>query len=621
MKQQAVFVVAAMAAALVVVAGMALVGPVKPAEATFKGQNGNIVYTVSDANDREIYTAPVTGGTPTKLTNNSTDEGGATFSPDGKRILYQNSDGHYDTSNNWIYTMSSSGGTPTTLVQSTTVGRSWKPVWSPDGTKIAYLGLADPTSYNRPNGYGIYVVPASGGTPTKLANASIDSDPVWSPDGTKVAYTNASYINSEGVASDWEIYTVPVTGGTPTKLTENSTDERHNFTWSPDGKKILYSGHDGTDYDLYVVSAEGGTSTPLVTNSLTNELYPAYSPDGTKIAYQFAGSTNHGIYMIPASGGTPTKLMEDAPYIGGWERLFRWSPDSTKIAYEDYETRDMYTISASGGTPNQLSHVQGGNQGGRNLDDWGVAWDEISPVMSQPPTQTFVLDSMLGTSTSSNVPITLQWAGYDITGGSGISSYQLQQSTNGGTYSDVTLSASPSLSTTRSLAPYNTYRFRTRAQDKAGNLSDWTYGPPFTVTPYQEDNSRISYSGSWTRSSLSGAYGGLVKYTRASGATAKLSFTGRNIAWIATKGSEWGSAEVWIDGVKVTTVDMWDGSSTSDFSTVTTSPRKVVFTKSWPSSGSHTIDVRPLGTWNHPRADVDAFVILGAPILQAASAA
>ncbi len=58
---------------------------------------------------------------------------------------------------------------------------------------------------------------------------------------------------------------------------------------------------------------------------------------------------------------------------------------------------------------------------------------------------------------------------------------------------------------------------------------------------------------------------------------------------------------MYVDGTYVQTVDLYSSSTLS---------RQVVFSKSWATSGSHTLEVRVLGTSGRPRVDVDAFVVL-----------
>jgi hypothetical protein len=73
-------------------------------------QNGRIAYQRSDGNDSEIYTIDPCGGTPSKVTNNTRDDGGPSYSPFGTRIAYEGYDGPVSIGD--IYTISATGGTP-----------------------------------------------------------------------------------------------------------------------------------------------------------------------------------------------------------------------------------------------------------------------------------------------------------------------------------------------------------------------------------------------------------------------------------------------------------------------------------------------------------------------------
>jgi len=137
--------------------------------------------------------------------------------------------------------------------------------------------------------------------------------------------------------------------------------------------------------------------------------------------------------------------------------------------------------------------------------------------------------------------------------------------------------------------------------DGAGNWSDWAQGQQFILEDSQETSSAITYNGPWAKEALTNAYGGSVKYSVTAGATAKFTFTGSEVAWVSSKLSDRGRAEVWIDGVKVTTVDLF--SSSAQY-------REVVFNKSWATSGTHMLEVRVSGTAGRPRVDVDAFTVI-----------
>jgi N-acetylneuraminic acid mutarotase len=229
--------------------------------------------------------------------------------------------------------------------------------------------------------------------------------------------------------------------------------------------------------------------------------------------------------------------------------------------------------------------------------------DTLPPVV-KPPAQSLVTNPTLGTV---EVPVKLSWSGTDSA--SGISHYELQQSIGGGPYTSVPLSSATATTKTPSLEPGKTYRFQVRAQDQAGNWSGWKQGPSFTVNVLQESDSSIGYVGAWSTESLSSAYGGSLKHASAGGKSAKLTFSGSSVAWVASKAKDRGIAEVWMDGTKINNTDLY--SSTVQW-------RKVVFAKNQLSAlQPHTIEVRTLGTKNASssgtRVDVDAFVVLSLP--------
>jgi hypothetical protein len=103
-------------------------------------------------------------------------------------------------------------------------------------------------------------------------------------------------------------------------------------------------------------------------------------------------------------------------------------------------------------------------------------------------------------------------------------------------------------SITQYLAPGHHYRYEVFALDNAGNLSAASVSANLNLHLTQETASTITYSSGWTLQSLAGASGGKVKYSTASGKTAKLSFTGSRIAWVTTLGSNRGKASVVING-------------------------------------------------------------------------
>jgi hypothetical protein len=224
--------------------------------------------------------------------------------------------------------------------------------------------------------------------------------------------------------------------------------------------------------------------------------------------------------------------------------------------------------------------------------------DTTAPAV-QPPVQALPTGATLGTSA---VPTKISWSASDD---SGVAGYTLQRSVDGGSFQAVSL---PTATTTKTLQllPGSTYQFRVSATDSVGNTSGWTTGPQFLVDPYQEDSAAIVYAGTWAQQSLTSAYGEAVKYASTKGSTAQFTFTGRNVAWVSTKGPNMGKAAVSVDGVVVSTHNLYNS---------TVQPRKVIFSQSGLDPAvSHTIAVQVLGTKHSAssgtRVDVDAFVVL-----------
>ena len=128
----------------------------------------------------------------------------------------------------------------------------------------------------------------------------------------------------------------------------------------------------------------------------------------------------------------------------------------------------------------------------------------------------------------------------------------------------------------------------------------------FTSRNYEENDPAITYSGGdWTKYSWSGTWGGAsggyTNWASRAGATATFTFTGNSFSWWANKGSYGGRGIVFVDGAPV-------GHIVDHYAT-SNQPSQSVFTKSWPTSGTHTVKIKVEGTSGHPWVDVDRFSV------------
>jgi hypothetical protein len=209
---------------------------------------------------------------------------------------------------------------------------------------------------------------------------------------------------------------------------------------------------------------------------------------------------------------------------------------------------------------------------------------------------------------SSRLPVTLTWTPSST---ASVTSYQLEQSDNGGAFSPVTVaggatSASSSIALGTLSAPI-THQWRVRACT-ASACSIWVTGPTVTSAPI-DNNTSTSYNGAFSGQNVAGAYGGSVHFSSTANARATTSQAFRiagNVAWVSTKGPDRGRATVSFDGGAPATVDLY---------APTQQKAAVVWVANGLATGvTHTVTVTVLGASNSlssgSRVDHDAMVYL-----------
>lgn len=187
-------------------------------------------------------------GVSQKVTNIATQPQGASFSPDGRRIVFFNVDGMWRVAEMSILDIES--GRIRRIHES--LPQPGTPTWSADGTRIALAGIAPMTVRFREGTNQVQTIAATGGDVkwyAPIPMLSIDSrggaGPVWSPDGSKMA---AIY---EGVLAVWPVAANGEPLGPPRRIT---SDSAHSPSWQGDSRHILYQSLD----QLRIVDIESG---------------------------------------------------------------------------------------------------------------------------------------------------------------------------------------------------------------------------------------------------------------------------------------------------------------------------------------------------------------------------
>jgi dipeptidyl aminopeptidase/acylaminoacyl peptidase len=295
--------------------------------------------------------------------------GSPSISPDGRQVVFSREwvDQIKDQarSNIWIVDLQ------TGRVRELTRGdwRDSAPVWSPDGTRIAFLSNRDGTNQV----HVLYVDSGEVAQLTHLPRAA--SNLRWSPDGKRLAFIQtipdedpplkvelprrprgaewakgATLVDRLSWARDGQgpvekgythVFIIDaVLGGTPRQATDG--DFNHSDPeWGADGRHIFVSGirkpdaeYLNNDSEIYGIDLASGAITPL-TNRNGPDANPTVSPDGKWIAYTGFDQKNHtshlsSLYLMDVSGGNQ-KLWVGS--LMNSPQSLAWSPDNAGVYF------------------------------------------------------------------------------------------------------------------------------------------------------------------------------------------------------------------------------------------------------------------------------------------------
>lgn len=212
--------------------------------------------------------------------------GGNRVSPNGKMIVFSGKTPKDPGLHFHIWTLPVEGGKPKKLTKSPTQCSDMFPCWSPEGTAVAFVRAR--VSKNYAEGFSetnIYIVNSTGGEPKPLTSESnqVNYGPIaWSPDGKLLAY----FSGSEGTWGDGSLNVIPVDGGEPRVIGKaQGIQVNKELAWSPDSKQVAFNGS-SDDKVILVMSLENGSIEDIETDLVDTVIYHLdWSPVGDRLVF------------------------------------------------------------------------------------------------------------------------------------------------------------------------------------------------------------------------------------------------------------------------------------------------------------------------------------------------
>jgi len=221
---------------------------------------------------------------------------------------------------------------------------------SPDEKRVA-LGISDTQTGTS----DVWLLDVSRGTTSRFTSGGNNFNPIWSPDGSRIAF---SAVNQS--TRSYALYQKSLSGNESPQHAVAVGSDAAQYDWSRDGKFVVFGQADqkSSKRQLWLLPMDGDHKPVPYIQAPFNVDFGQISPDGHWLAYMSDESGKNEVYAaaIPANG--PASQISIA---GG--SFPRWRRDGRELFYIDPERRLMSVSIQSGktieaGKPQSLFAIQ-----------------------------------------------------------------------------------------------------------------------------------------------------------------------------------------------------------------------------------------------------------------------
>jgi Tol biopolymer transport system component len=261
-------------------------------------------------------------------------------SPDGARIAFlSNRGGSEDL---FVINADGTGETQLTHTPEAETGLQW----SADGMQIVFSVLTNDTSR-------LYGIDKYGKNQHEIASLP-GRTPMLAPEGERVVYMAGTWTATRLMVSALD--------GSGAKQINDGSSIAWNNHWSPDGKRIAFTGQNDPKSELavFVMNADG-SNRRQVTHIAPEEggaQWPVWAPNGRQLAVQVNSRLHRGsahIWIVDAATGEARKLAaHDQTYL---DETPYWFPDGQRIAFQSNRTgrMEVWVMNADGSGQRQVT--------------------------------------------------------------------------------------------------------------------------------------------------------------------------------------------------------------------------------------------------------------------------